>query len=129
MTADLSRFALGEWYTHALHGRVKLIRAHPEVGCFYAQLKGKPARMIQAAKLALPAEVVRERDCYRPYEVRMKFGMHDERGRFVPLSRITLLRWRKAGKLPFIQPNSRVVLYPKAAVDALVKLRGEVKVL
>lgn len=123
---DLSRFALGEWYNHELHGPVKLIRAHLEVGCFFAQPKGKPARMIQAAKLALPAEVVRERDCYRPYEVRMKFGMHDERGRFVPLSRITLLRWRKAGKLPFIQPNSRVVLYPKAAVDALVKLRGNV---
>ena len=78
-------------------------------------------------KLVLPVECVREKDCYRPYEVRVKFGRRDDKGRFVPLSRITLLRWRKAGTLPFIQPNSRVVLYPKAAVDALVKMRGEVR--
>jgi hypothetical protein len=127
MSVDLSRFAIGEWYTHAVHGRVKLIRAYPEVGCFYAKPEHKAARMIQAVNLTLPPESVRERDCYRPFEVRMKFGRKDDQGRFVPLSRITLIRWRKAGTLPFIQPNSRVVLYPKSAVDALVKLRGEVK--
>jgi hypothetical protein len=123
---DFSRFVIGEWYTHELHGRVRLLRAHPEVGCFFAKPLNKPARMMQAAKLMLPMTEVRPRDCYRSYEVRVKFGMRNERGELVPLSRITLLRWRKAGKLAYIQPNSRLVLYPKAAVDALLKLRGQV---
>lgn len=123
-----SGIAPGGRYTHKTHGVVCVLAVHPEIGICTVQPPKGPALAVKADLLVPHAPVsVRPRDCYRPFEVRMKFGTVNEKGELVPLSRITLYRWRKEGLLEWVEINSRCILYPKESVHRLLAERGRVR--
>jgi len=70
-----------------------------------------------------PESVTLPRDCYTSYQVRRLFGRRDaaDEKKVVPISRVTLKRWRQKGYIPFIKLNCRTFLYPREAVQRVLQ--------
>lgn len=60
------------------------------------------------------------RDCYRSHVVRLLLGHRLGNGTIQPMHPMTLWRLRQSGGIRFLKLNSRVILYPKSAVEQIV---------
>ena len=60
------------------------------------------------------------RDCFDGAEVRRKFGSLDEHGNLKIRSRQWLESQRKQRAIPFIKFGARNIMYPRAAVMAIL---------
>ena len=74
--------------------------------------------------LNLPTALL-PRDCYTGDQIRTLLARRNRMGDIVPLTRGELYRARCQGRLPFIKFGSRLIMYPRALVDASLARASE----